>query len=97
MKHYIKLVYEDDGAVSPVEGEFDKNLIKVGDTCVFITPDNKEITCIVSPDEDAVCANCVFDHSKYTCTGADTFRCSYYDYQRPGVSYVPTDIILEGL
>lgn len=95
MKHHIKLVYNDDGVLAPVDGEFDK--IKVGDTCVFTIPDNKEITCIASSDPAAVCANCFFDNSEYSCSGADAFCCSYYSYQQPGISYVPTDMILEGL
>jgi hypothetical protein len=97
MKHHIKLVYLDDGVVSPVDREFDMDRIKVGDTCVFTTPDNKEITCIASPDEDAVCADCVFYYSKYSCSGVDDFCCRYIDSQRPGISYVPIDRILEDL
>ena len=30
MKHHIKLVYNDDSVLSPVDGEFDKNIINVG-------------------------------------------------------------------
>lgn len=98
MKHHIKLVYEDDGSVSPVDGEFYKNLINVGDVCVFSTPDNKEIRCIASLDEGAVCNNCVFEHSKYPCSGATSFRCANIEeYNRPGISYVPIDMLLESV
>lgn len=97
MKHHIKLVYGDDGVLSPVDGDMDKHLIKVGDTCVFTIPDNKEITCIASPDPDAVCTACAFYNSKNTCSGFDHFCCGYRDYRMTGISYVPTDMILEDL
>lgn len=98
MKHHIKLVYDDDGSLSPVDGEFEKNLINVGDICVFSIPDNKEIRCIASLDEAAVCTDCVFEHSKYSCSGAASFRCyALEDYNRPGISYVPIDMLLESV
>ena len=98
MKHHIKLVYNDDGVLSPVDGEFGKNLINVGDICVFSIPDNKEIICIASPDESAVCTDCVFDNSEYTCSGVDSFRCARLGTSRQtGISYVPIDMLMEGI
>jgi hypothetical protein len=97
MKHHIKLVYEDDGVLSPADDKFDMERIKVGDICVFTVPGNGEITCIASPDPDAVCANCAFDYSEYTCSGVDNFCCRYIDSQHPGLSYVPVGKILEDL
>ena len=98
MKHHIKLIYNDDGVLTPVDGEFDKNLIDVGDICVFSIPDNTDITCIAALDENAVCADCVFDNSEYTCSGTDSFRCTRLGTSRnTGISYVPTDMILEDL